>query len=408
MLDSILQISGTAKGTGIMTPIEAAAVNIDSGFTAALALEEVAPAIEPELAQSIEEMQNQYAAQVNNFAALAEVQEFSFPIEDDIARAELDVDTLAEEGIESPLPQIAEPVQKQQLAAMKPEPLAAIEIQSIQAPEEVALASIIEFPNTEAMLAYEANLDKIQLASIQPKEDIKTVAPAMIQVAQKVIDIGPDPKPKLVSQELEMDETRVETESGIEVVSLPVEVEVDAQEVELRNYSASHPEKNLVPAVAARGQIAIESFYTGAQKSYDRQIADKVVDQVQYQVTKAFDGNNESIRFTLSPQNLGEVEIRFDTEQKNGHTNISVLAERYGTMNILDQITSQIETSLIDSGFKPENFTLNFGMQDSGKGQEKFMQAQSQATHNEPEIVNYITNYSGYLFSSTDTINILV
>lgn len=401
MLDAVLKIGGTSQGADIILAQELANVVAESGnFTEVLALQEDAQGYE-DIGINVGEVQSQYIPSINNFIALAEVQ----------PEAILEESELGQVGSELQA-EIAPAFEKQQLALQPPMPMPIT--------EQVPLASAIEFPSTEAMLAYEANLDKLQLADVQTQIDRQVQAatvtsnpppvvaldpsPVVVQVASRSVDAELEPTPTQ-----NFDETHVEIEQGVEVVRLPVDVEIDAQEVELTNYSVNQPqEKGIAPEATVHQQVAMESFYTTAQKSYDRLLQNKVVDQIEYQVTKAFNGSNESIRFTLQPHNLGEVEILFNTEQKGGHTNISVLAERYGTLHMLGEITNQIESSLIDSGFKPESFSLNFGMQDSGKGQDKFMQARGESNFKEPEIVNHISNYSGYLFSNSDTINILV
>ncbi len=258
-------------------------------------------------------------------------------------------------------------------------------IQINEEKQRVLTEPITNIKTVESLTAKEPN---IKAVSIEPKSQVIHIAanePAL-KSAPHIVQNDPALKPAPHILQNEAVSHTIENETELKSAQ---EVVVD---MPMKEQQYVYP------------QAVVGSFYTVAHKVGEAQLHNKVIEQFEYQVSKVVGKDNEIIKFTLNPQSLGEVEIQFKIEESGGHTNVSVLAERYSTLSLLGEIAQQIEASLIDSGFKSNNFTLNLGMQNDSRGHNNFVQPESMANFDKPEVIIWHDNYG----TNLDTINILV
>ncbi|MDF3046986.1 MAG: hypothetical protein K0R73_104 [Candidatus Midichloriaceae bacterium] len=133
-----------------------------------------------------------------------------------------------------------------------------------------------------------------------------------------------------------------------------------------------------------------------------------VLEQIKFQVSKAITQDQQLIKFKLMPEDLGEIEVHFETNTTTGHTNISFFIERYQTLDIIGKIGDQIQASFTDSGFEAGSFSLNFGMQDKSNQEDNSSQPTPASIKPELTSATSKTANTFYMGTSSEAINILV
>lgn len=180
----------------------------------------------------------------------------------------------------------------------------------------------------------------------------------------------------------------------------PLEVEIDTPVIEW--------ESSVVNATGAPTSIPISLVGQQHNAPVEQQLETHVLEQVKYQVNKAITQDQQLIKFKLMPEDLGEIEIHFETNLTTGHTNISLFTERYNTLDIIAKIGDQIQASFIDNGFESGNFSLNFGMQDRGNQEDKNSKSESTSAESKLKPTTLREANTFYMGIGAEAINILV
>jgi len=167
-------------------------------------------------------------------------------------------------------------------------------------------------------------------------------------------------------------------------------------------------ESSVVNATGAPTSIPISLVDQQHNVPVKQQLETHVLEQVKYQVSKAITQDQQLIKFKLMPEDLGEIEIHFETNLTTGHTNISLFTERYNTLDIIAKIGDQIQASFIDNGFESGNFSLNFGMQDRGNQEDKNSKSESTSTESKLKPTTLREANTFYMGIGAEAINILV
>lgn len=114
----------------------------------------------------------------------------------------------------------------------------------------------------------------------------------------------------------------------------------------------------------------------------------------------SFDKITKTIRFLLNPQDLGEIEIKFDTNNVLKFNNIRISVENNLTYEILNSIYHEIEQVLKDNGFDDKNSSLSMNMQSHNHNSQFEENASSKQSFNTtfapiiiPQVLEIATNH---------------
>ena len=98
----------------------------------------------------------------------------------------------------------------------------------------------------------------------------------------------------------------------------------------------------------------------------DRQtLPTPATEQVKVKLVKAAQGGLDKIKIQLSPSELGKVEVRLEISS-DGAVRGTVIADKAGTMELLQRDAKQLERALQDAGFETSDDSLDFQMRGGG------------------------------------------
>lgn len=130
--------------------------------------------------------------------------------------------------------------------------------------------------------------------------------------------------------------------------------------------------------------------------------SDNVPQQITVNLMKSLDNGHKEMTFKLSPAELGEVNIKFESND-SGITKITILTEKFTTFDSLSKSVQQIENILTQNGFKQEGLTIDVGLKENSP-EKNFQQnnndqrfAYNEEADTEVEVINFRPSHEGLL-----------
>lgn len=77
--------------------------------------------------------------------------------------------------------------------------------------------------------------------------------------------------------------------------------------------------------------------------------------------------SNRIVKFELNPQDLGSIEIRFENDEILSRTKVSIISQRYQTHEIMQKLSSEIESILQANNSSSQDVALNFSLNHNTK-----------------------------------------
>ena len=109
----------------------------------------------------------------------------------------------------------------------------------------------------------------------------------------------------------------------------------------------------------------------------DRQpLLTSATEQVKVKLVKAAQGGLDKIKIQLNPSELGKVEVRLEIGL-DGTVRGTVIADKAGTMELLQRDAKQLERALQDAGFETGGDSLDFQMRGGGTNERQQQQTGS-------------------------------
>jgi flagellar hook-length control protein FliK len=124
------------------------------------------------------------------------------------------------------------------------------------------------------------------------------------------------------------------------------------------------PETILLAGFEARNA----SRATGAAVSGERIPFVPLAEQVAVHVRAALAQGDDRIVVQLHPASLGRVEIELQVKP-DGHASLVILADRQGTLDLLQRDSAALERALNDAGLKTESGSLDFNLRGNAHGE---------------------------------------
>ena len=179
-----------------------------------------------------------------------------------------------------------------------------------------------------------------------------------------------------VTQELQEGES--ETFQVAEAEESPFGMfETDAEEVilyeevdgktEYVKFKADLPQLE-APEIAFKESESIQLASLDAKEQYTKLLnPGDLPEQIKFEVSQAIESKNDVVKFILNPANLGEVEIKFITDPITKELNVSILSEKYATLDILNELSKEIENIIQEAHNGSADISLNLGLQERSR-----------------------------------------
>lgn len=140
--------------------------------------------------------------------------------------------------------------------------------------------------------------------------------------------------------------------------------------------------------------------------------ASNVMEQVKFEVTQAVESKKDVVKFLLNPSNLGELEIKFTTDPITKQLNVSILSERYSTLDMLGNISKDIEAVIQETHASSADISLNLGLQERSRNFQDMINQHSKSQNETAEYdgatKTYVAAINTYGFTSDGGLNIVV
>lgn len=153
--------------------------------------------------------------------------------------------------------------------------------------------------------------------------------------------------------------------------------ETDAEEVilyeevdgktEYVKFKADLPQLE-IPELAFKESESIQLASLDAKEQYTKlPNPGDLPEQIKFEVSQAIEAKNDVVKFVLNPANLGEVEIKFITDPITKELNVSILSEKYATLDILNDLSKEIEHIIQEAHNGSADISLNLGLQERSR-----------------------------------------